>query len=94
MARFDLKDLARRGAELRITELQEELAAIYSAFPDLRTRRTARSNGRVPAPTVAAADSAAPRARKRKEMTVAERKAVSLRMKKYWAERRQAKGTK
>ena len=63
MARFDLKDLARRGAELRITELQEELVAIYAAFPDVRTRRTARSNGRVPAATVAVARSAAPLAR-------------------------------
>ena len=31
-----MKEYARRGAELRITELNSELESIYSAFPDLR----------------------------------------------------------
>jgi hypothetical protein len=33
---FDMKDYARRGAQSRIAELQEELKAIYGAFPELR----------------------------------------------------------
>ena len=31
-----MKEFARRGAQSRIAELQEELEAIYRAFPDLR----------------------------------------------------------
>ena len=82
MAEFDLKELARRGAEARVAELQRELAAIQRAFPGLRARRGA--NG------AATANAARPRRRGRKPMTAAQRKAVSLRMKKYWAGRRKA----
>lgn len=79
MAKLDLKEYARRGAEARISELKEELAAIYRAFPGLR-----RSGA-----------SAAPAAtggtiRRRKPMTAAQKREVSRRMKKYWAERRKA----
>jgi hypothetical protein len=38
LAKFDLKGYARRGAESRITELTQELDAIFGAFPDLRPR--------------------------------------------------------
>jgi hypothetical protein len=38
MAGIDLKELAKRGAEVRIQELQAERAVIYKAFPDLRSR--------------------------------------------------------
>ena len=38
MATFDLKAYARRGAEARLAELNDEIRAIYAAFPDLRGR--------------------------------------------------------
>lgn len=46
MASFDLKSYARRGAALRVSELNSELESIYSAFPDLRpgTGRGRRQN--------------------------------------------------
>ena len=36
LATFDLKQYALRGAQARVQELQQELTAIYRAFPGLR----------------------------------------------------------
>jgi hypothetical protein len=86
LAKVDLKEYARRGAAARVAELRAELAEIYRAFPGLRRtggteadgtagggrRRTGRRKG----------------ARKRREMSKAEKRAVSLRMKRYWANRK------
>ena len=49
MATFDMKQYARRGAELRVAELNQELEAIYGAFPDLRQgpARRGRPGGKV-----------------------------------------------
>ena len=88
MARFDLKEYARRGAQARIAELSAELAEIYRAFPDLR-------GARIPRPAAGDAGTAAPRGRKtrkRRPMNAAQRKAVSERMRRYWAVRKKAKG--
>ena len=82
MAKFDLKEYARRGAEARVEDLKTELAAIYRAFPDLARRRSGRP--------AAEPREAAPARRRRKPMTAAQKKAVGARMKKYWAERRKA----
>ena len=88
LAKFDLKEYARRGAEARVRELQEELADIYRAFPGLRTGRGATVAGPV-------SDSERPARRgRRSTMTAEQRKAVSARMKKYWAERRKSKSAK
>ena len=81
-----LRRLARLGAEARLEELRREAAAIHQAFPDLgragrgRSSRgsRARSNSRG----------------RRSPMSASERRAVSLRMKKYWAVRRKAKAAK
>ena len=76
--RNDLKHLARLGAKARLEELRQEEAAIRRAFPDLFSKGAARSastSGR----------------RRRSRMSAAARKAVSDRMKKYWAERRKTK---
>lgn len=85
MNRANLRALARVGAMRRLEELRQEEAAIRSAFPDLF--RTGR-RGRPPS-----ADGGAPKRRRRRKstMTAAQRKAVSERMKKYWADRRKAK---
>lgn len=80
MATFDLKEYARRGAEARVAELTQELASIYRAFPGLRRGGSA------------AAASASGPVRRRKPMSAAQKREVSRRMKKYWAERRKANG--
>ena len=76
-----LRRLARLGAVARLEQLKQEEAAIRAEFPELfgRGRR-----GIV-------ADVARP-GRGRRRMSAAARKAVSVRMRKYWAERRKAKG--
>ena len=82
----DLKALARLGAELRLAQLVAECDAILGAFPDL---------GQAPAREAVAETDAAPkprppRRRRRPRMSAAQRKAVSKRMKRYWAERQKA----
>jgi len=83
-----LQQLARRGARAVVDELEREVMLIKRAFPDLfggrgRGRKASRGG---------AAGAGGPR--KRRGMSAAARKAVSERMKKYWAERRKAKGKK
>jgi hypothetical protein len=77
-----LRRLARLGAIARLEQLKQEEAAIRAEFPELfgRGRRAA------------VADVAKTRRRSRRKMSSAARKAVSERMRKYWAERRKAKG--
>ena len=75
-----MRRLARLGAEQRIVQLRVEAEEIYRQFPDLR------SGGATPA-----TEGAAPRRRRRRGMSAAQRKAVSARMKKYWAARRAGK---
>jgi hypothetical protein len=80
-----LQRLARLGAQARLDELRREEAAIRAAFPDLFG---GRGRGRKPR---ASTTESQPR-RRRRGMSAAARKAVSDRMRKYWAERRKAKG--
>ena len=85
LTREELNRLARLGAKARLEELRREEAAIRRAFPELFRP------GRRPA---AEAGGAAPARRRRRPMNAAARKAQSERMKKYWADRRKAKGSK
>jgi hypothetical protein len=83
LAKVDLKEYARLGAQSRVDQLQAELAEIYRAFPGLRSR-----GGRKSSRTTGAADAApAPR---RRTMTAAQKREVSRRMKRYWAARRKS----
>ena len=75
-----LRRLARLGAVARLEQLREEEAAIRSEFPELFGG--GRGNGQ--------AKNAGARKRRRKAMSAAQRKEVSERMRKYWAERRKA----
>lgn len=76
-----LRDLARSGAETVLKQLRAEIIAIERTFPELAIPQKRR-----------AVREAFQSARKRvRTMTAAERKAVSDRMRKYWAERRKAK---
>ncbi len=89
LASFDLKSYARRGAQARLRELADEAKQLLTVFPDLSDsfdedelpmnfilKRGARKAGV---------------RRRRRKMTAAQRKAVGVRMKKYWAARRKAK---
>lgn len=86
--RDQLQRLARLGAQARLVELRREEAAIRQAFPDLFGRGRGR-RGQSAAPAAAA-----PARRGRRKMSAAARKAVSERMRKYWAARRKAKVAK
>jgi hypothetical protein len=75
-----LKELARTGADQTIKALQAELIAIERTFPELalaRGRRVLRRSINLAAQNTT-------------RMSAAARKAVSDRMKRYWAERRKA----
>lgn len=85
--RDQLQRLARLGAQARLEELRQEEAAIRAAFPDL-------FRGRARGRTAAAGAPAKTVRRRRRGMSAAARKAVSERMRKYWAERRKAKSGK
>jgi len=82
-----LRRLARLGAKARLDEIRQEEAAIRAAFPDLFGRGRRSASGAEASPT-------AGRRRRRRSMSAAARKAVSERMRKYWAERRKGKGAK
>jgi hypothetical protein len=78
-----LRELARAGAELALQRLRGEIASIERAFPELGTVTRRRP---LDAPT-----SGAKVKRRRRRMSAASRKAVSARMKRYWADRRKLK---
>ena len=94
-----LREYARLGARVRASELEAEIKAIYQAFPELRSgargsMRARSAEGTSTNGRAAASDSSAsaPAARRRApKWSAAARRAVSLRMKKYWADRRRAK---
>ena len=85
IAREELLRLARSGAVARLKELNAELDSIYAVFPDLRQRgaRAVSASAKAPAAKAAARGGQANRA-----WSAAARKAVSERMKRYWAARR------
>lgn len=74
-----MREMARAGAESMLKQLRAEVAAIERTFPELAEgRKSVRRS--------------VTRARKRtRKMSAAAKKAISQRMKKYWAERRKAK---
>lgn len=81
----DLRSWARMGAEQRLQQLEQERQAILRTFPELR-----RGTG-----TAASTGASAPgrrRRRRRGPMSAAQKRALSLRMKKIWAERKKKQG--
>ena len=73
-----LRAFALVGARARLEEIRKEEASLRAEFPELfRGGATAKA--------------AAPKKRGRRAMSAAQKKAVSERMKKYWAERRRQK---
>jgi hypothetical protein len=86
-------ELAKRGAALRLRELANELDILLRAFPDLHDAFDADE---LPVSFIVRRDSRRARAkgvRRQKPMSAAAKRAVSRRMKKYWAERRTGQKT-
>jgi hypothetical protein len=73
-------ELARKGAEHRYQELKAEIAALVKDFPHLAVQ-AGTALGRAVGKTEA-------RLRRGRTMSASARKAVSERMKAYWAARR------
>lgn len=69
---------ARAGAQARLAELEREMESIFATFPDLRDAREGPAGKRPP----------------RQLWDAAQRKAISERMRRYWAKRRAEKGRK
>ena len=86
----DLRRFAILGAEARLLQIAEEAAAIYTVFPELRDRQDRGANGHRSGKD--SSGRAGVRGRKRRSLDSDQRKAVSERMKKYWAERRSRAG--
>ena len=76
-----LREWARVGAEATLKQLRAEIVAIERTFPELALPQGRRALGR-----------SVRQAKKRtRTMSTAARNAISVRMKKYWDERRKAK---
>ena len=73
----DMNQWAKLGAAARLKELQEETAAIYRAFPELRRGS-------------AAAMTSSPRGKRTRRFSAAGKAAISEGMRKYWARRKAA----
>ena len=72
-----LRAFALIGARARLQELRDEQSKLREVFPELfRGGRAAAENSQQARP------------RRRRRMSAAQRKAVSERMRKYWADRR------
>ena len=85
-----LYDLARRGAEARLGDLLHELKLLANLFPDLAD---SFDPDELPVNFLlkkGARPARGARSRPRPRMSAAARKAVSDRMKRYWATRRAA----
>lgn len=90
LSREQMDRLTRRGALAVLEELEREAAAIRRAFPGLTGGRGRRGRSAATASDTGGTTMT----RRRPAMSAANRRAVSERMKKYWAERRKAKAKK
>lgn len=78
-------ELARRGAEHRLAELQTEIAALIKDFPHLRSSARGRRPQIDTSAEPAAVMDRTPRKRKRRGLSAAGRAAISAAQKKRWA---------
>jgi hypothetical protein len=76
----EIKKLARLGAEVGLERLEKQREMLLKAFPDLNTEKVKLLRTRTGVKA----------RRKRRTMTLSQRKAVSVRMKRYWAQKRKA----
>ena len=87
MEKEQLRRYARLGASARLADLERERQEILRAFPELRNERSPGTRALVEDPDRLAGGETGSR-RGRRSMSAAQRKAVSARMKRYWATRR------
>jgi hypothetical protein len=88
MDQQELRRLAQLGAAARLADLERERATLLRLFPGLRAVSQGREGALPPGnPLIPGAVAR----RRRRGMSPAARKAVSIRMKRYWAQRRKAK---
>ena len=83
-----VKVWAQLGAAQRAEEIRAELEAIRKAFPDIASRRRVDSGG---GGGLLIPEGGKKKRRKRKPMTPAQKRAVGVWMKAYWAKRRREK---
>ena len=83
LSREQLTQLAKLGASVRVAEIKRERAALNAMM-------NGGASGAGQMQTISR-EPVRRRRRRRPTWTVAQRKAVSARMKKYWARRRRAK---
>jgi hypothetical protein len=86
MSDTQMRAFAKIGAASRLEMLQDEVDSILRAFPELGRGSRGRSAVGTSAPS--------PRRRRTRTMSAAQKRAVSKRMRAYWAKRRQEKATK
>jgi len=82
IADSELRGFALVGARARLGALQAEVASLLTTFPELRGGKGATGGARLPR---------GKKPGRKRPMSAAEKKAVSERMRKYWAERRAGK---
>jgi hypothetical protein len=86
-----LYELAKRGAEVRLRELVQEAKNVIDLFPHLRD---SYDRDELPVSFIIRRDAGpvtrASAAQRPRGLSAAARKAVSTRMKRYWAKRRKA----
>jgi hypothetical protein len=83
LSHVEIQRLARMGAQVRLAEIRRERGALNAILND-----GARGAGQL---HTHSSEPVRRRSRRRVTWTAAQRKAVSARMKKYWAKRRKAK---
>jgi hypothetical protein len=89
LSQEQLNALAKHGAQSRINELRQEIAAIEHAFPQLRARRGGRPRKQASATEPSApANQSSPARRRSRGWSASQRKAAADRMKAYWAKRK------
>jgi hypothetical protein len=88
IAQAELRELALVGARARLLALRTEMASLVRLFPELGRGSQSKAVGEL------GVTKRRKKPGRKHPMSAAERKAVSERMRKYWAERRAAKGKK
>jgi len=82
------REFAQMGAAVRLGQLRDEITQIYKAFPALRfQKRASRPDARLAGDDASAKREQGSRRRKRR-LSAAQKKAISDRMRKYWANRK------
>ncbi len=80
----EMRNWALIGAEQRLIQLAEEIAAIHNAFPELRQGR----KGGIASRANSVTSDAAPTRRRRRKMSAEARKRISEAQKKRWAKQK------